>query len=1362
MNDANYLQLEKLGTCQPDEFINLAKLRIFNRDFYRWIETFFSEAEVNSDTPKIKGELLLRLKVVILLQDILFSNKNLDDNDLAILKNYLQVLEKNNVLVVQYEICVLALEKIDKTQYPLDWAIICAQKSRLELRSQAEASETKWDEIIGNLSECAKIFKSTNSNSYWLITQIDLGAAYFLRASNEKSMDYEATINLLEPLIIILPGTTQSDIMIPIMHLLGKTYRERIVGDKSENVETAIEFLEIVTRSYWEMGERQNRLKALFDLALAYSIRSSGDSLQNHEKYMSLLTQIIDSGRKFAGDELWATACHNLGAAIVASNTCTNDDLEEANSYYERALSVYTSNDFPLKRGQTLAASASVYLDITDRNNMTNLQTAIDFFQEAAALFTNVFADTELAECYNKLGVAYSKLPISSQVTSQALKCFDLAENIYIAQNEYRGLASILLNRAITVFYSSTSNDTFDSAVNALTESFELNRQIGDKQAEIGVLIQLGSVLVQNTSLNKYENVTKGVSYIRSALKELTPENNFHQWFTASINLAYGLLELNTVDRVNRLEESITLFNDLIDKTDPRHHPFEWAQAHNGACMAYSHRILGDPVENFEYAIGHGLKALEFFSPDGNPIEWNMVNLNIADCYINAPFGSAQQNFSSALTCLNTVEKFYKRETYPKEYARLNLNFGLLYSRNRNPAHLLLAIDYYKVALSTAQEIGEMEFVAKVYLNLGNAYSFLAEIEQLDVNVVTAVKNIEEALNIYSRDISSREWALCQLNLGSTYSLMRESKGNFEKAEMAFLSALDVFSKSSFPFYWQTTIIQLQSLYFRYSAFEDALRIGFEVLNSLDEFIHTAVSDVSKIFYMRDIPKIGENMAYMLAEEGKFRDAIYVLDSVRARSISEDVLGMNIDLTKLDDQEKSNIFQTLQSIRSRETKLHQENWFSGYVNVSNSNLIGFHKENLYQYIDKLKKEKPELEYSRHFAVEDLSSYLGTSSCLIIPVITSLGSKVFFISNKNGGVNLDVISINGFSTNSLTNIFVGTKDLPGLLTFYRDYSENKYNHTKNDWHNLIDGSAEVFWNEFFCYVNKYITDYGFKKIYIIPQGVLNLLPFQAIWHMDSGKRIYLVDEFELVTIPTLAMYLALNRKAETTKNSNITRALGIINPTKDLDFAYEEGEALRKIFPSAKILSGEANQRKIFFESYSEYSHMHFACHGFYDWENPWNSGLMIAKNDVLATHEILSKLNLDNCKLVVLSACETGMVDIENPNEYIGFASSFMRVGVPSLITARWRIDDQATSLLFQKFYEFHIEMKLSPSEAMRKAQIWLKDLQYGDIPTPQNENTRMNEEEYSEFVAGVKGNIDSLKPYSHPFYWAAFNFIGL
>lgn len=165
-------------------------------------------------------------------------------------------------------------------------------------------------------------------------------------------------------------------------------------------------------------------------------------------------------------------------------------------------------------------------------------------------------------------------------------------------------------------------------------------------------------------------------------------------------------------------------------------------------------------------------------------------------------------------------------------------------------------------------------------------------------------------------------------------------------------------------------------------------------------------------------------------------------------------------------------------------------------------------------------------------------------------------------------------------------------------------------------------------------------------------------------------------------------------------------------------------------------------------------------------------------------------------RLVVLSACETGRLGSTlRDREFTGIPGVFIEKGTAGVIATLWRVDDRATSFLMAKFYDLHIGEGEAPIEALRHAQLWLReatDKELTSYVTELKASGKIETEVAETLTASLRGggprsdrlalgweamqNLvekgaeklrngfrygDNRKPFGDPYYWAAFYYTG-
>ena len=114
----------------------------------------------------------------------------------------------------------------------------------------------------------------------------------------------------------------------------------------------------------------------------------------------------------------------------------------------------------------------------------------------------------------------------------------------------------------------------------------------------------------------------------------------------------------------------------------------------------------------------------------------------------------------------------------------------------------------------------------------------------------------------------------------------------------------------------------------------------------------------------------------------------------------------------------------------------------------------------------------------------------------------------------------------------------------------------------------------------------------------------------------------------------------------------------------------------------------------------DYTVLHFSCHGIANFIEPLNSGLMMVHDQVLSVRDFLG-CKLFQARLAVLSACATGIVGSELPDEAIGLPSGLLQAGVDGIVASLWLVSEMSTMILMSRFYEVWRAQALEPSDAL-------------------------------------------------------------
>jgi CHAT domain-containing protein len=289
--------------------------------------------------------------------------------------------------------------------------------------------------------------------------------------------------------------------------------------------------------------------------------------------------------------------------------------------------------------------------------------------------------------------------------------------------------------------------------------------------------------------------------------------------------------------------------------------------------------------------------------------------------------------------------------------------------------------------------------------------------------------------------------------------------------------------------------------------------------------------------------------------------------------------------------------------------------------------------------------------------------------------------------------------------------------------------------------------------------------------LVPNRGLAILPLHACWWEEDGVRKYLLDEFVIRYAPSLSVFKrCLERERAGRKRETL---LGVANPVPpgNLVFSEWECEEIERLIGNERCLilwrekATEAEVRQWM----RERNYLHFSCHGQYRLDAPLESSLRLAGKDTLTLGEIFEGVYLPQAWLVVLSACETGLVDFrEVADEHFGLPTGFLYAGAPTVYGSLWSVNDLSTALLMVKVYEGLEREGKSKPEALRDAQIWLRDLTAREALTlvrrkeAELSGERMAWADVAPLRRALEWSDPNDCPFAHPYHWAGFQCVGV
>ena len=227
----------------------------------------------------------------------------------------------------------------------------------------------------------------------------------------------------------------------------------------------------------------------------------------------------------------------------------------------------------------------------------------------------------------------------------------------------------------------------------------------------------------------------------------------------------------------------------------------------------------------------------------------------------------------------------------------------------------------------------------------------------------------------------------------------------------------------------------------------------------------------------------------------------------------------------------------------------------------------------------------------------------------------------------------------------------------------------------------------------------------ETLIFVNDGILKNVPMAAL---HDGQK-FLVEDY------ALGVSLSLNLQIKTNESFTAkTRVLAFglseqIANLPALPYVKQEIQSIGQIVEVKQVLDSDFTSSRVEKELMNRTSPLvHFATHSKFG-GLPENS-FLLTYQERLSLLDLANILNqhqtkwVDNqIKLLVLSACSTAA---GNKRATLGLTGVAIRSGVPNVIGSLWSVNDRAEVALIEQFYLSLVQEGMSPSQALRQAQI--------------------------------------------------------
>ncbi|MCB0522537.1 MAG: CHAT domain-containing protein [Saprospiraceae bacterium] len=285
---------------------------------------------------------------------------------------------------------------------------------------------------------------------------------------------------------------------------------------------------------------------------------------------------------------------------------------------------------------------------------------------------------------------------------------------------------------------------------------------------------------------------------------------------------------------------------------------------------------------------------------------------------------------------------------------------------------------------------------------------------------------------------------------------------------------------------------------------------------------------------------------------------------------------------------------------------------------------------------------------------------------------------------------------------------------------------------------VDASLRLY-EKIFAPINGFLA--GTEELVIIPDGVLGYLPFDALLaerpaDLDAFAQFhYLLKDYQISYCYSATLLREMQQKQHWKAASKNYLGVAPYFPGGADAIAYDQPGGLKGTLSPLQynVPEVEGIQRRIggnlqigqnateqaFTDKAQDYRILHLSTHGMANDQVGDYSFLAFTEipdsieNERLYNRELYNlRLNAD---LVVLSACETGIGELQRGEGIISLARGFSYAGAKSIVTTLWSVSEKPTMDLMESFYKY-LQNGMAKDAALRQAKL---DLLQSSTPEP-------------------------------------------
>lgn len=749
-------------------------------------------------------------------------------------------------------------------------------------------------------------------------------------------------------------------------------------------------------------------------------------------------------------------------------------------------------------------------------------------------------------------------------------------------------------------------------------------------------------------------------------------------------------------------------------------------------------------------------RALDMLPPDDAPELWADINITYGDCLLNV--GEQRQ----AINHYHQALSIYSGEHYQSKRSNIMPNLARAYvelsSQPITSENVDQLIEFSREALTLIDCTSVPLNCSQIRINLAAAH--IVKGDQIE----DAIGYLEEARIGLNPDRHSKELRILETNLAEAHIALAEQDSNsrmihIDRAITSLRKALN-FTEANEVEIKNRLLRDLGDMYFAIQNWQVAWAYYEQFLELSDKLLKNAYSEERRWNTLKGSGFVHANVTYCLVKLGRINEALAHLERGKTRLLTEALAVKRLDFDNLPPQYR----QRLEILSARHSNFLQDYRQYGLSSEHHQQLETQAQEIHTAFIslwDEIQINHPKFRFTA-ITFAQVKEFLHEGYTLVLPCVTSQGSFCFILSRQTADsvTDADLVWLHDLTRQDIAQMILDL--FPSYIDDVRLAANNKQS---QGWRDTLEKVTKQLWDKFIESIRYRLNELNTQWVILIPEGGLHSLPIHAAWQESNGVKRFFIDEYHVAYAPSLKLlYQSLQLQSNCRFDNPVVAAVQAYSNSASLSYTRLEGIIIGKALNTEPLLDGEVT-RKAVVERCLGASHIHLACHGnFMGTDMPLTAWLELAGNQRLTLNDIRS-LSLKKTRLVVLSACETGMSDLLMlpPDEAMGMPTAFLYAGAGAVIGSLWVVNDCSTMLLMERFYRNYLNRKMKPIMALREAQLWLRSVTRRELSDYlKSLSAIFHDEAYAAFARIATGGAPEDKPFANPYFWAAFTITGI